>query len=216
MTGQLDLGWGGGDRRAGGRRDTCPRCGSEYSSYNRQRRCLSCRKVYERLRYRRNLARSREGGRVRSMASWHRNRETRIGRVKERRRAHFFRYRSWLLKFQTGVEISPLSLWGLFKSQRGRCALTGRKLEPRTRNAVHLDHVIPKSKEGSTSLQNVRWVCGEANMARQGLSDRDFLRLCSQVVLNVLPDDEPEVYLPVGVPDFAVPEWWKGGNLGAN
>lgn len=68
-----------------------------------------------------------------------------------------------------------------WKIQRGKCALTGRKL---TRNA-QLDHVIPKSKGGGDEPQNLRWVCQEANLAKRELLDKEFIALCLDVVKKV-------------------------------
>lgn len=98
------------------------------------------------------------------------------------RKRRFFMYASNTLKQLTGVRIPALALWGLWKKQRGRCALTGRTLDARTNYNVSLDHGISQCKGGLTELGNLRWVCLEANFAKHKLSDEQFVTLCSDVV----------------------------------
>ena len=70
-------------------------------------------------------------------------------------------------------------LAALWKKQRGLCALTGRKLN---RDNAHLDHIVAKARGGSDTLDNVRWVCREANLAKRELSDAQFVKLCEDVM----------------------------------
>jgi 5-methylcytosine-specific restriction endonuclease McrA len=70
-------------------------------------------------------------------------------------------------------------LAALWKKQRGLCALTGRKLD---RNNAHLDHIVAKARGGSDKIDNVRWVCREANLAKRELSDAQFMQLCEAVM----------------------------------
>lgn len=64
------------------------------------------------------------------------------------RKRRFFMYASNTLKQLTGVRIPALALWGLWKRQRGRCALTGRQLDARTNYNASLDHGVSQCKGG--------------------------------------------------------------------
>jgi 5-methylcytosine-specific restriction endonuclease McrA len=100
-------------------------------------------------------------------------------------RGHGF-FRSRLL-FSTGVRRSQagrpdFTAWDLailWKRQRGRCALTGERLD---RSNAHLDHVVPVRRGGTNSLSNVRWVTEAANRAKHTLLDSELLELCAQVI----------------------------------
>ena len=72
----------------------------------------------------------------------------------------------------------PEELAGLWKRQRGKCALTGRKLG----RDAHLDHIIPVSRGGECTINNLRWVCPEVNFIRGYLVDEEFVRLCRDVI----------------------------------
>jgi 5-methylcytosine-specific restriction endonuclease McrA len=96
----------------------------------------------------------------------------------------FFRSR---LLFSTGVRRSgsgkpDFDAWDLlllWKRQRGRCALTGVRLD---RSNAHLDHVVPVRRGGTNSLTNLRWVSEAANRAKHTLLDSELLTLCRQVL----------------------------------
>lgn len=92
-------------------------------------------------------------------------------RLKER---HFFRWRA--RQSRTG-ELTASDLAGLWKGQRGRCALSGAKLG----RDAHLDHIEPKSHGGKTELANLRWLDPWVNIARQNLDDAVFADRCAQV-----------------------------------
>jgi len=90
------------------------------------------------------------------------------------RQKHFFR---WRAKNCGSAEITADDLASLWRKQRGRCALSGRKL---SRDA-HLDHIIPRSKGGQSEISNLRWLDPWVNVARRNLSDEEFVGLCRQV-----------------------------------
>lgn len=70
-------------------------------------------------------------------------------------------------------------LASLYKSQRGICALTGRRL---TRGDIHLDHILPLSLNGDDTKENLQWVCKDANLAKRALTNDEFIKLCQDVV----------------------------------
>lgn len=83
------------------------------------------------------------------------------------------------MKLRGKQRATTLDLARLWKKQRGRCALTGRRL---TRNNCHLDHVIAKARGGTDEICNLQWVCIEANLAKRELSEAEFFSLCSDVM----------------------------------
>jgi len=44
-----------------------------------------------------------------------------------------------------------------------------------------MDHIVPKTRDGTHDLQNLRWVCRDANRAKRSLTDDEFLSLCKDV-----------------------------------
>lgn len=70
--------------------------------------------------------------------------------------------------------VSPFDLWKLWKTQRGKCALSGRKLD----RTAEIDHRTPKVRGGDDRLENLQWVTKEANRAKRDLTEDEFLSLC--------------------------------------
>lgn len=104
------------------------------------------------------------------------------GKVKQRayllawRERHFFAWRARIFSMHY-APITAKQLALLWRQQRGRCGLTGRKLD---RSAV-IDHILPISRGGSHGLENLRWTTDEANHAKRDLTDEEFFALCHTV-----------------------------------
>lgn len=75
--------------------------------------------------------------------------------------------------------ITAMDLWKIAKKQKLICPLTGDRL---TTESVSVDHIIPRSKGGKNTLDNIRLVSYWANIAKNGLTDQEFLELCKKVV----------------------------------
>jgi 5-methylcytosine-specific restriction endonuclease McrA len=156
--------------------------------------CRACDNEYQRAYYAANIERTRERKKIhmrearKDPVKRDRYNAARRGvekyRQREReyhsniRRNHFFiwRARAWSARYQVGI--TALDLWSLWKSQRGRCALSGRKLD----ETAHLDHIVPISGNGVHTLDNLRWLDPHINIARRNLTDVQFLEMCHQVV----------------------------------
>jgi len=110
-----------------------------------------------------------------------RNREHVRQKVRNYYNKRFFWSRAQRLR-RDGFEISPYELALLWKTQRGRCALSGRRL---TRETAELDHIIPRKRGGDSRFSNIRWVRKEANRAKRDLTDVEFIRLCADVLKHV-------------------------------
>lgn len=57
----------------------------------------------------------------------------------------------------------------LYLAQDGKCAMCGAELS----NGWHVDHVIPFSRGGETSLQNSQALCPACNQTKGANGDRD-------------------------------------------
>lgn len=70
----------------------------------------------------------------------------------------------------------------IWVKQRGRCAYTHRKLTLGVDASI--DHVVPKDKQGSLDLKNIRWVHLDVNIAKHSKSLDEFLSLCKDVLIG--------------------------------
>jgi len=62
------------------------------------------------------------------------------------------------------------------------CYLTGRKIDLLDGKSYHLDHIIPKDKGGSNTLDNCNIACKDANQAKGNLLHHEFILLCEEVL----------------------------------
>jgi len=75
--------------------------------------------------------------------------------------------------------LTSFDLWKIAKKQKLKCALSGVKL---TCDNASLDHLISKSRGGVNIPSNVRLVIKEINIARQIMTDEQFISMCQNVV----------------------------------
>lgn len=77
------------------------------------------------------------------------------------------------------VNLSPAEAWGVFESQRGRCALTGLHIsvgsKPGADNTASLDRI--DSSKGY-ELGNVQWVHKDVNIMKNRFDLSYFKRMC--------------------------------------
>jgi 5-methylcytosine-specific restriction endonuclease McrA len=64
-----------------------------------------------------------------------------------------------------------------------RCVYCGIDLE---KNEVHLDHVIPESQGGPTSLSNLQVTCKKCNLEKGILSEEKFMSKLRERAINIL------------------------------
>lgn len=73
-----------------------------------------------------------------------------------------------------------LILQQLWEEQKGRCAVTNSALTPGVN--ASLDHIIPRSKGGRSTKENLRWVLLAVNRAKHDMLHEEFIELCLQIV----------------------------------
>lgn len=154
-------------------------------------KCRACEVLYQRTQYEKNAEKIRERKRL-SMAktrakdpekarayrnAYHAtNREERIVKMREYAGRRFFWVKAMKLR---GVNrATTRQIASLWKQQRGLCALTGRRLD----RTSQLDHKLPKAKGGGDCIDNLQWLCQEANLAKRDRIDAEFVALCSDVM----------------------------------
>jgi hypothetical protein len=108
-------------------------------------------------------------------AHFGKNREKIKEKMRNYSRKRFFWSRS--MKLRTEGAANAKQLASLWKAQRGRCGLTGRRMDA----SAQLDHIKSRAAGGTDSVDNLRWTCKEANLAKRELSDEDFLTLCRDI-----------------------------------
>lgn len=106
----------------------------------------------------------------------HNNRAKSLATMREYYSRRFFWGRA--MKLRGACRATTKQLSALWKSQRGLCALTGRKLD----RTAQLDHITAKARGGDDSIENLRWVCAQVNLAKRDLSDQEFIALCESVM----------------------------------
>lgn len=100
-------------------------------------------------------------------------------KVRQYHRRRFFWAKSCRLRRESAHAATHVQLAQMWKLQRGRCALTGQRLN---RANAELDHILPKARGGNGSIENLRWVTKQANRAKRDLTDAEFFSLCSSVM----------------------------------
>jgi 5-methylcytosine-specific restriction endonuclease McrA len=76
-------------------------------------------------------------------------------------------------------KLLPFDLWKLAKKQKLICPISGLKL---TRRTVSVDHIIPKSKGGRNTLDNIRLTHVWANRMRLTATDEELFKMCKTIL----------------------------------
>lgn len=76
--------------------------------------------------------------------------------------------------------------WGAIeffqKFKTYECYLTGQQININDISSWSLDHIIPKSKGGSSQLSNCGLVVSQINLCKHCLTPEEFIKICKNVV----------------------------------
>lgn len=64
------------------------------------------------------------------------------------------------------------------------CYLTGAKVDLRKPQTYQFDHIIPRSRGGDNSINNLGISISEANKAKHSLTPEEFIELCRKVLAH--------------------------------
>lgn len=116
-----------------------------------------------------------------------------------KRQVDMFKYAAWLahcrhdperredlLKMEANrkkrtMEVTTAQIIALLESQAYRCALTGTKLTPHT---AMLDHMLPISRGGENSMENIQVLRSDINRTKGTLTNEEFVDICREVVAH--------------------------------
>ena len=76
-------------------------------------------------------------------------------------------------------KLTKKQIFEKYKSQDGKCALTGRDINFKDGYRLSIDRIDPK---GIYEKNNIQLVCKEANFAKHALTSAEFIVLCQEVV----------------------------------
>ena len=79
----------------------------------------------------------------------------------------------------TGTTADAGAVEKLLNRQKHRCPYSGRRLFPGINASI--DHIVPLSEGGGRSLDNVQWLDTSVNVAKNSLSEKEFLALVADI-----------------------------------
>jgi len=72
-----------------------------------------------------------------------------------------------------GMRAVPLALrYQVLERDRARCCACGRG--PHDRATLHVDHIVPRSLGGPTSLENLQALCADCNLGKGNRASTDY------------------------------------------
>lgn len=54
-----------------------------------------------------------------------------------------------------------------------------------TRENAQIDHIIPRSKEGTNDFSNLRWVIKEANFMKKNHFDNELIEFAKDIIKTI-------------------------------
>jgi 5-methylcytosine-specific restriction endonuclease McrA len=69
-------------------------------------------------------------------------------------------------------------------SQNSQCYLTGLEIDLSKPATYQLDHILPISRGGTSTLDNMGLTSKDANQAKRGMTNDEFFELCASVIAH--------------------------------
>ena len=78
----------------------------------------------------------------------------------------------------------PLSVEDVLKKfgENPVCYLTGQSIDLSKPSTYHLDHIIPRSRGGNNSLDNLGLCTKQANQAKTNMTPDELINLCKVIL----------------------------------
>lgn len=95
--------------------------------------------------------------------------------------------RSKIYSFSKGIaQVRKFNINEVYENiiNNPECYLTGREIDLNDRSTWSLDHIIPRSKGGVLTKDNIGLSCRDANYAKYDMHLNDFIQLCKEVCEN--------------------------------
>lgn len=89
--------------------------------------------------------------------------------------------------WETGMKEKPTFRLNDVKNKFGdnpKCYLTGRQINIDQPATYHFDHVVPSSKGGTNTLDNLQIAVCNANSAKSDMLLEDFLQMCKEICIQ--------------------------------
>lgn len=102
--------------------------------------------------------------------------------IKKLKTENFFKWRTRLFFQHYGVRYTEADFKNKWDKQNGECYFTGRKLD----NTAHIDHILPIKRGGTHELDNLRWVCKEANYGKRDMTDGEYLNVIRDIMERLI------------------------------
>ena len=103
--------------------------------------------------------------------------------VREKVRSFRRREGSKVTSIKEGAIFTYHKMLEVYADQQ-RCYLTGRPIDLMNTNTYSLDHIIPATRGGDNSFENMGIACPQANWAKSDMTLDEFVQLCVEVVEN--------------------------------
>lgn len=65
-----------------------------------------------------------------------------------------------------------------------KCYITGRPINLMDSSSYHFDHILPRSRGGDNSVENLGLTCAIANRSKSNMTIEEYIELCKEVLIN--------------------------------
>jgi 5-methylcytosine-specific restriction endonuclease McrA len=101
--------------------------------------------------------------------------------IRRSKRTNHPYYDKWYITMRKKTDITIQDLINKF-GENPKCYLTGDDIDINDVKSYHFDHVIPKSRGGDNSLDNIQIATKIANLSKSGMTPDEFIFLCKKVL----------------------------------